>query len=93
MFTVISYDVGDDRRRDRVLQFLKGYGTHVQQSVFECHLTARQLAEVQEGLRALIDARADDVRCYLLDAAAVRRIRVLGRAKVSRAPQYFLIGD
>ena len=35
MFTAVSYDVVDDKRRTRVLKLLRGYGTYVQYSVFE----------------------------------------------------------
>lgn len=93
MFTVISYDIVDDRRRARVATLLKGYGAHVQGSVFECDLTPRQLTEVGRALRDLIDQGTDDVRCYLLDVAAVKRIQVLGIARVSQSPPYFLIGQ
>ena len=93
MFTVISYDMVEDRRRTKVLKFLKGYGTHVQYSVFECDLTPQQLAIVQRELRGLIDQHTDSIRCYLLDAAAVRRIQVLGIGRVSSDPLYYLVGE
>jgi CRISPR-associated protein Cas2 len=92
MFVVISYDVTDDKRRTRVLKLLKGYGTHVQYSVFECDLTAQQLAQVDRDLRQIIDRHTDSVRCYLLDAAAVKRIQVLGIGQVSSDPIYYLVG-
>jgi CRISPR-associated protein Cas2 len=92
MFVVISYDVTDDKRRTRVLKLLKGYGTHVQYSVFQCDLTTQQLAQVDRDLRQLIDRHTDSVRCYLLDAAAVRRIQVLGIGHVSSDPIYYLVG-
>lgn len=93
MFVIVSYDIVDDRRRARVLRLLRGYGAHVQRSVFECELDERRLSEVFSALRDLIEPREDDVRCYLLDAAAVRRIRTLGVARVARLPAYFLVGD
>jgi CRISPR-associated protein Cas2 len=91
MFTVISYDIVEDRRRTQVLKLLKGYGTHVQYSVFECDLTAGQLAQVQHDLRDRIDPNTDSVRLYQLDTAAVRRIQVLGIGRVSTDPLYYLV--
>jgi CRISPR-associated protein Cas2 len=93
MFTVISYDVVDDKRRTKVLKFLKGYGTHVQYSVFECDLTAQQFLQVQSELRGLIDQHTDSVRCYRLDPVAVRRIQVLGIGRVTVDPLYYLVGE
>jgi CRISPR-associated protein Cas2 len=93
MFTVISYDIVEDKRRTQVLKLLKGYGTHVQYSVFECDVSAQQLLQIGRELRAIIDPHTDSVRCYLLDAAAVRRIQVLGVGQVSSDPRYFLVGE
>ncbi len=89
MFTIISYDVVQDKRRTKVLKFLRGYGTHVQYSVFECYLTPQQLEVVEKELRTLIDTHTDSVRLYLLDTAAVQRILVLGIGRVSDDPVYF----
>lgn len=92
MFTVISYDVVDDKRRTQVMKLLKGYGTHVQYSVFECDLTDQQLERLGRELLDLIDHNTDSVRCYLLDAAAVQRIRVLGIGQVTNRPLYVMVG-
>lgn len=93
MFTVISYDIADDRRRDRVLRFLRGYGTHVQQKRLRVRPLRSPVGRSDRGPARLDRTLGiDDVRCYLLDAAVVRRIAVLGIARVSRTPAYFLIG-
>ena len=92
MFTIISYDVVADKRRTKVLKLLKGYGTHVQYSVFECDLTKPQLDKVGRELRAIIDLSTDSVRCYSLDTAAVARIQILGIGQVSSDPAYYLVG-
>ncbi|NJL71860.1 MAG: CRISPR-associated endonuclease Cas2 [Candidatus Competibacteraceae bacterium] len=89
MFTVISYDVVDDRRRNKVHALLKGYGTRVQYSVFECDLEARHLAAIQQEIRALVDLATDSVRFYFLDTAAVARILVVGIGQVSTDPRYY----
>ncbi|MBA3944209.1 MAG: CRISPR-associated endonuclease Cas2 [Herpetosiphonaceae bacterium] len=89
MFTIISYDIVQTKRRTRVFKLLKGYGTHVQYSVFECYLNPKQLAAVEEGLRKLIDLQTDSIRLYLLDITAVQRIQVLGIGQVSDDPVYF----
>jgi CRISPR-associated protein Cas2 len=92
MFCLISYDIVNDRRRTQVLKFLKGYGTRVQYSVFECELTTVQLLTVQHELGGLIDQVTDSVRCYLLDADAVQHIRIIGIGRVTTDPLYYLVG-
>ncbi|HEU5011648.1 MAG TPA: CRISPR-associated endonuclease Cas2 [Roseiflexaceae bacterium] len=92
MFTLISYDVVNDKRRTQVLKLLKGYGTHVQYSVFECDLTAQQLATIQREIRTLIDLHTDSVRVYQLDQAGVKRVQVLGIGQVTVEPLYYLVG-
>src|SRR5262245_25325350 len=92
MFTVISYDVVEDKRRTKVLKFLKGYGAHVQYSVFECELSAQQFLAVKSELSSVIDRHTDSVRFYQLDAAAVRRVEVVGIGRVSVDPLYYLVG-
>ncbi len=93
MFTIISYDVVNDRRRTKVLKFLKGYGNHVQYSVFECFLDAREFTIVQRELRQLIDMNTDSVRCYRLDEPARQRTQIVGIGRVSVDPLYYLVGQ
>ncbi|HEY3229326.1 MAG TPA: CRISPR-associated endonuclease Cas2 [Roseiflexaceae bacterium] len=92
MFTIISYDIVEDKRRTKVMKLLKGYGTRVQYSVFECDLSKPQLDKVGGELRAIVDLNTDSIRCYVLDAAAVERIQILGIGRVTTEPIYYLIG-
>lgn len=92
MFTLISYDIVIDRRRTKVMKYLLGYGSRVQYSVFECDLTPAQFAVVQHELMRLIDQKTDSVRCYRLDAGAIRQIRIIGLGTVTTLPPYYLVG-
>ena len=92
MLTLISYDVVIDKRRTQVMKYLLGYGSRVQYSVFECDLTAEQFATVQRDIARLIDGQTDSVRCYRLDAGAIKQIRILGRGQVTTLPPYYLVG-
>jgi len=91
MFTIVSYDVVDDKRRTKVLKLLKGYGTHVQYSVFECYLNQQQFAKLGRELRALIDLSTDSVRCYRLDTVAVGRTQIIGIGRVTVDAAYYLV--
>ncbi len=92
MFTIISYDIVQDRRRTKIMKFLLGYGSRVQYSVFECDLTAEQFTKVLATLVRLADAQTDSVRCYQLDAAAIKQIKIVGRGQVMTLPPYYLVG-
>ena len=37
---LVSYDICDDKRLRKVFQTMRGYGDHLQYSVFQCQLTA-----------------------------------------------------
>ena len=78
MFVVVAYDISDDPRRLRVMKALKGYGEHVQESVFECDLKAPVYRHMVQRLERLIDANQDNVRLYHLCSADVNRIQELG---------------
>lgn len=81
----------DNRRRTQVMNLLKGYGSRVQRSVFECRLSAQAFAAVDRELRALIDSQTDSVRCYPPDAAAVQRIVIYGAGQVTAEPTHYLV--
>ena len=80
LFVVVTYDIADDRRRLRVMRMLEGYGEHVQESVFDCHLKPGVYREMVKRLRQLIHPRLDNVRLYHLCAADVGRIKAWGLA-------------
>lgn len=91
MFTLISYDIVVDKQRTKVMKFLKGYGTRVQYSVFECELDARQYATVRSTITDLIDPLTDSVRFYQLDPVNLRRTLIVGIGRVTTKPLYYLI--
>ncbi len=58
---LVSYDVSDDKRRNRIFHMLDGMGIHVQFSVFLCELSRRELAELRSGMAAVVHHREDQV--------------------------------
>ena len=71
---VIAYDISDDRRRTRLFKTLKQFGTPVQESVFECHLTSSQFSQMRLLVEQLIEPHADQVRFYNLCPKCAGRI-------------------
>lgn len=65
---LISYDIADPRRLQRVHHFLKRHAIPVQYSVFLTHLSERRLLSLLSELARRIDPRFDDVRAYPVSA-------------------------
>lgn len=80
MRIVVSYDISDNKRRNKVARLMEGHGYRVQYSVFECDLTKRQLAALKKQLKPLVNAREwESVRFYPLCADCQENISVLGK--------------
>jgi CRISPR-associated protein Cas2 len=91
-WTVVSYDIADDKRRAKVMKTLEGHGRRVQYSVFECELRPTDLDKLQQRLRRLINQQEDDVRFYLLCEHCVAKIAALGKAQTHRHPSSIIVG-
>jgi len=69
---LVCYDIcgdGNARRLRKVYRTLRGFGEHVQYSVFRCVLTDRQLAELEAQLDEVIDHHKDQVLLVPLGSA------------------------
>jgi CRISPR-associated protein Cas2 len=91
MFVVVSYDIPDDRRRTRVMKTLKDFGAHVQYSVFECDLDAREYERLRQRLKKLVEEKEDDVRFYTLCADCLPRTKIMGRGKLGLPREYYIV--
>lgn len=82
MLLVVAYDVADDRRRARLHTLLLGWGTPVQESVFECEVDERGAREVKRRVRRMVRPAEDNVRFYALcSACAVRAEDAAGTSR------------
>ena len=91
MFYVISYDIPDDRRRSQLAKVLKGFGTRVQYSVFEAHLSRKQFEELKQSVVDVIDSSEDSVRYYAICGACVGRIEVPAVGDVTSEPKTIVV--
>jgi len=69
---VVAYDIANDRRRVRLHRLLLGYGEPVQESLFECELTSRQVATLKRQVARMVRPPGDRVRFYALCAECAR---------------------
>lgn len=79
---IVSYDVSDPKRLRRVFKLMRGYGDHLQLSVFRCELSERELVELRGKLGGVIHHREDQVLFVDVGPAEGRgrtSMRALGR--------------
>ena len=91
MFIVVSYDIVDNKRRNKVANTLKNYGTRVQYSVFECLLELDYLNSLTDELRRIIEKNEDTVRIYRLCRSCVERIKVYGKGGITEDKDVFIV--
>ena len=58
---LVTYDISDDKRRDKIFTALKDQGNHTQYSVFLCQLNPRELAELKSDLLDLTNHAEDQI--------------------------------
>jgi len=58
---IVTYDISDPKRLRRVYQLMMGFGDHLQLSVFECELNARELLQLRHALGEIIHHEQDQV--------------------------------
>lgn len=78
----VSYDISDPKRRRQIYRTMRGFGQHLQLSVFSCDLTPSQRTEMIAALENAIDRDEDQI--LLIDlgpsqAQPIHQIEALGR--------------
>ena len=73
---LVTYDICDDKRLRSVFKLMKGYGEHVQLSVFRCSLNQTENMELRSKLSQLIHHAVDQVLIISLGPLPERRPRV-----------------
>lgn len=93
MLVLVTYDLSDDQTRRRVAKLLGGYGTRVQRSVFECHLSKEERGDLEDKLADCLEEApsadpldAQSVRLYVLCARCRPKVCLLGRDDPSTNP-------
>jgi CRISPR-associated protein Cas2 len=86
---VVTYDISCPKRWRKVFRCMKGFGEHLQLSVFCCDLTRQDILEMTATLKALIDGREDSVLIADLGVSAEgpRRIESLGKPRRAESRQ------
>jgi len=91
MFVIVSYDIADDRRRNRLAKALGVFGDRVQFSVFECNLEKGEYERMLKRLKRLIDETTDSVRVYSQCRTCKSRIEIIGQGTVTEDPDIIIV--
>jgi CRISPR-associated protein Cas2 len=79
---LVTYDICDQRRLRKVFKTMKGFGEHLQLSVFQCDLSPIGLVEMRAELQKIVDPDEDKVLIIDLgasDAYPVKGFEMLGK--------------
>lgn len=91
MFVVVSYDIVDDKRRNKLAKLLENYGYRVQYSVFECIVEEEKLKEMKENVSKVIDKNEDSVRFYKICEGCLKKIDIIGIGEVVSDKEFYVI--
>jgi CRISPR-associated protein Cas2 len=89
-FYVVAYDIPDDRRRTKVHKTLSGFGRWTQYSLFECHLTAKEMLLLRHKLDRYLRAEEDSVRFYFICDACLSKVETVGGQKPAEERLYIV---
>ncbi|MBK7387060.1 MAG: CRISPR-associated endonuclease Cas2 [Methanothrix sp.] len=91
---VVSYDIMDPRRLQRVHKSMKGFGEPIHYSVFRCNLTPKGRVELIAALTGLIKHDQDRIMIIDLgpaDGGADDRIEFIGVRAVDSSPKAVIV--
>lgn len=83
---IVTYDIRDDDRRTAVFRALRGFGDHIQYSVFRCDLSEQARITLLATLHPLIEHKEDQILVIDLgpvDGRAASCITALGRPHIA----------
>lgn len=91
MFYVVSYDIPDTPRRNRVAKVLEDFGDRVQYSVFECFLDQKLHEKMIKRLQKVLNEEQDSLRVYTLCANCEKIVKVIGPGEIIKKEKYYIL--
>ncbi|RIL06268.1 MAG: CRISPR-associated endonuclease Cas2 [Proteobacteria bacterium] len=73
---IVTYDICDPKRLRKVFKTMKGFGQHLQLSVFRCDLTDMERFEMIGALQRIVHRDEDQVLVIELGPSEGRKHRV-----------------
>ncbi len=76
---IVSYDISNDKLRNKIAKLLEGYGRRVQYSVFECEISGKHFQRLRGELAELMTGSEDaGIRIYTLCGKCEKKILIIG---------------
>lgn len=91
---IVSYDVCDPKRLRKILKTMRGFGDHIQLSVFRCELSEVEKARMIAKVDRLLHHVEDQVLIIDMGPAPGRSddcVRSLGRAYVPKTREAVIV--
>jgi len=66
---LVAYDIADDKRLKKTYKTMRGFGEHIQYSIFRCELSDANLVRMKLALTDVIQANEDQVLIFRLGPA------------------------
>jgi CRISPR-associated protein Cas2 len=73
-YIVVAYDIGNEKRRNKISDILAAYGERVNRSVFECFLRLKDISELKRKIREHVKKDEDIVLYYCLCKQCLEKI-------------------
>lgn len=88
---LVSYDIAEDRLRNRVARILLDYGTRIQYSVFELvDVPQSSWKACERRLRSLKLGPDDSIRMYFLCKPCAQGAQVIGKGPILHVPPVYI---
>lgn len=84
LFTVIAYDVANDKRRRLLIKVLESFGERAQESVFEAWLTPTERRKLEAKALYCIDQLEDRLAIYELPKIDRQDIIIMGNGDLAQ---------
>jgi len=92
MFTVIAFDIVEDKTRYQAVKLLREFAVRIQKSVFEAPaLSPAEFQRLRQALEEVVDLRVDKVRYYSLCASCKGRVEMSGPGTVTPYEEYKVV--
>ena len=88
---LITYDIENNKRREKVSDELEAYGYRVNYSVFECELNQTKFKKLKTKLEELINKKTDSLRFYhICENCTSKSFELCNREDIFETKEYFL---
>ena len=76
---LVTYDICNDNRREKVIRLLNDYGRRVQFSCFEIDISSQKLESLVSRLKEVIDEEEDRIYIFPISKFAIPFVKKLGK--------------